>query len=146
MTDIKDVLGEIIGQLGVSPELTFIYGSKAVQNLLADDVDVFPCVMLDSPRTGELTVAASGAVVDIMNVSYFVAEKGKQDELASTTREIIEEMKVYAAKILVRLVSRPGYKQIGSAKYIEVEGMFDANLTGIIVEVKIQLTNPVSIC
>lgn len=144
--DLTTVVRSATSALGVSPEATFIHGSEDLQNLTADGVENYPVVFLDSPRSGGYKNQQSGAILKTVNIKYLVATKTKFDEDADVIRDTLNEMNAYAVSIFKAIVNTAGFHNIDEAKYSEIVGYFDAHLTGVIVEMTVELIDIAAGC
>lgn len=122
----------------VSPPLSFIHGSTALQNLLADKISVYPCVFLDSPRTGGVTVRKTGSMMIKYMIRYAVFDKTKLDDSADNIRETLQDMGAHAILLLSKVLTNFRLDDDVVAKWTELEGEFDAHLTGWMVEFEIE--------
>ena len=145
-TDLTTVVRAATTALGVSPVATFIHGSKALQNLRADGAESYPVVFLDSPRGGKYKNLKSGAILKYVSITYFVATKTKLDEDADIVRNVLNEMNAYAVQIFKAIINTAAFHNVDEAVYSEVEGAFDAHLTGVMVEMSVELTDIAAGC
>ena len=139
--DLTTTVRSAVAALPVSPAATFIHGSEGLHNLLGDSVESFPVVFLNSPRSGSYKNQQSGAVIKVVKVAYFVANKTKLDENPDTVRTVLNEMHGYAISIFKAIIAVASFHNVDDAIYTEAEGVFDSNLTGVYVEMDVELTD-----
>lgn len=128
----------VAGLTQVSPPMAFIHGSKALQNILADKVTTYPCVFLDSPRVGKITVRRVGGMNIEYKITYAVLDKAGLDDSADNIRSVLQEMGENALYIFSKVMNNFSVDDDIEATWTELEGVFDAHLTGWMVEFTIE--------
>jgi len=145
LKNITEIFENTIEELQES--LSFIHGSAQLQNLLADKVASYPCVFLDSPRTGEVVLHRTGSMSIKYMIRYAVFDKTELDDSEDNIRAVLQLMGESALRVLSGVSKRFTLKEDVEAKWVEIQGEFDAHLTGWVVEFELVVpTTDYTIC
>jgi len=143
LLDITTKFANAIQSLALDPEMSFIQGTTSLHTLLADNVDTYPCLFLQSPRGGTARIQKSGTVLVGYKITFAILEPMALDDTADNIREKIDELGWYALKVYRHVMSSVQFREEAEARFTEVSGVFDSHLTGMMIEFTLydELTN-----
>lgn len=123
--------------------LRFYHGEAAFQNIRADE-DVFPVMYLDDPIKSEETGASY--VISKYPVRIMFADKTTMDWDTTKHQIVIDAMRTQCRKFLLTMQKDDLVQGLDTATITDFINLFDANLSGCILELRISLFNNLSNC
>ncbi len=137
VTIIKDIVEAI--PLGTSPETYpfFVHGDKSFQNLVSDEITDEAIVYLDEPLNWSLDLKKSGYIEEVYKLSLFFGGKTQIDFTPDQHRTEIEKMLTMCRRFISILQSRDNIRTVKDASCFDVINMFDANRSGVVLNVTI---------
>lgn len=150
---IKHIIGDIVTglQSSDSPPVTlrFYFGDKAYQNVKADE-EVFPAVYLDNPVKMTFEVQQSGYIKQLYTMDLFFIDKTDYDASEEEIEAVLIQMRQFVKKflisaetnVLIRLTDDFPYRAEG----YEFQNIFDVNVSGLALNLTVELLDDESFC
>lgn len=158
--EIVEIIEEAASKLDPAPTVLNDYPS--LQNIKVDKNDVFPIIYIDEPisSTGEVTVA--DAIREIFNLRIlFLARdaasvgtgqrKARFDSTQQQHDLVIKEMRALSKQIIANIYKKTfdntrEVKSIAGLVWTNVRNEFNANVSGVALNIDIELNNVDGLC
>lgn len=135
----------------LAPEVTFGYGEREWQNLLADK-DNFPVVYLDEPVFSEDKILAGGVIDVNYRISMVFLDQTALDWTPEQHDEVISRMRTLARQFVIKLseskdiYERRIMKSVTGIRRTNIKNIFDLNASGCVLEFTFTPLGGDSIC
>lgn len=138
--------GRIVDEVVIPP--FFYHGVKAWQNLVADDevFDTAPAVYLDEPITSYDDIKQSGYIEESYPLKLLFIDKSEPDWKPAEHQVVIAKMRTLRREFLNKLQQEDSIRHVADSQTTDVMNLFDANVSGVLLEVIIFLYNTESSC
>jgi hypothetical protein len=124
---------------------SFYHGIKGWQNLEADD-ESFPAVYLDEPIISYDDIKQSGYIEESYPLKLLFIDKSHPDWNPIQHQVVITAMRLLRREFLNKLQQNDDIRHIASSQTTDVMNLFDANVSGVFVEVTVYFYNQESSC
>ena len=143
---IVQYIGSIVAQMSNHPK--FLHGTKAWQNLLADEIDYTNgAVFMDDTLQAPLNIEKSGYITETYPILIAFFKKGNIDDTPDQQQAIISAMQSLCREFITRLFNdSDNVKNFKGIKISYLINMMDANLHGISLNITFDYYNNASIC
>lgn len=150
------------GSQNLTVPTTFLNDLPSFQNVAVDKTAVFPIIYLDEPLTSNGEITPADAIRETYPVRYMFLNR---DELTPTAGQrkarfdstqqqhdlVITEMKSLSKEFITKLYQKKfdnvrEIKEITGITWTNVRNEFGANLSGVVLEMDIELNNVDSVC
>lgn len=141
-------------------EITFGHGERDWQNIIVDAVEgEHPTVMkpgkviyLDEPIKSNDTITANERIIPSYPLSFVFGCKTEFDNTPEQHEPLITQMRDLARKYVLLLLQekdqydRRIFSEVSGMSRINFINLFDANMSGCVLELKVKPLSPESIC
>jgi len=126
----------------------FYHGVKSYQDLEADDesFDTAPAVYLDEPIISYDDIKQSGYIEESYPLKLLFIDKSEPDWTPVEHQVVIAKMRTLRREFLNKLQQQDSVRHVADSKTTDVINLFDANISGVMLEVTIYLYNTESSC
>ena len=145
-TIIGLLTGRTVEDVRVPP--FFYHGLKSWQNLVADDqvFDTAPAVYLEEPIISYDDIKQSGYIEESYPLKLLFIDKSEPDWTPTEHQVVIAKMRTLRREFLNKLQQQDTVRHVADSKTTDFMNLFDANVSGVLLEVTIYLYNTESSC
>lgn len=151
---IETIVGLLTGRIVIEEEEEvivppfFYHGLKSWQNLVADDqvFDTAPAVYLDEPIISYDDIKQSGYIEEGYPLKLLFIDKSEPDWTPAEHQVLIAKMRTLRRQFLNKLQQSDTIRHVADSQTTDVVNLFDANVSGVLLEVTIYLYNTESSC
>jgi len=127
---------------------SFYHGVKSWQNLIVDE-EAFataPTVYLDEPITSYDDIKQSGYIEESYPLKLLFINKSEPDWTPEQHQVVIAAMRVLRREFINKLQQEDSIRRVADSQTTDVMNLFDANVSGVLLEITIYLYNTESSC
>ena len=151
---IETIVGLLTGRIVIEEEEEvivppfFYHGLKSWQNLIADDesFDTAPAVYLEEPIISYDDIKQSGYIEESYPLKLIFIDKSEPDWTPAEHQVLIAKMRTLRRQFLNKLQQQDSIRHVADSKTTDFMNLFDANVSGVLLEVTIYLYNTESSC
>lgn len=146
VTTIEDIVGALPIVAGGSTFPNFRHGDKFYQNLEVDEIQGVT-IFLDEPILSEDVLTQGGYIEEEYPLFMFFGRPiDKLDPSPLEWRAVIDEMRTLSKRFILRAQANPDIRFVKKSKRIDTFRLFNANLTGVILQITIVPKNSEGAC
>ena len=142
----ETICEEIVPAL-TTDKFTLLIGKKPDQNFDADEA-VYPVVFLDKPIKSDDDFHQTNYVEANIPIALFFAYTHELDDTEIGTKFTVSKTKAWnaAREFVLRLKKRDDIESVTSISRLDIDGTFDINLTGCILNCTLKIRDSDSSC
>lgn len=144
---IRQLVADIVSVMDSnSKTYTFLHAESDFQNVIADE-QLLPCVFLDMPMKFKPVVTSTGAFQRTYICTALFLFKSELDDSASQKESVYLLAENAQREFQLLLDNKSDYvKDLVVGECIQVQNLFDTNMSGIMMPFSLQMINEDSVC
>ena len=144
---IRQLIADIVAVMDSnSKTYTFLHAESDFQNLISDE-QILPCVFLDMPMKFKPVVTSTGAFQRTYICTALFLFKSQLDDSASQKESVYLLAENAQREFQLLLDNKTDYvKGLVVGECMQVQNLFDTNMSGIMMPFSLQLINEDSVC
>ena len=144
---IRQLVADVVSVMDSNNKTyTFLHAESDFQNLIGDE-QILPCVFLDMPMKFKPVVTSTGAFQRTYICTALFLFKSQLDDSASQKESVYLLAENAQREFQLLLDNKTDYvKGLVVGECMQVQNLFDTNMSGIMMPFSLQLINEDSVC
>lgn len=144
---IRQLVADVVALMDSnSKTYTFLHAESDFQNLIGDE-QILPCVYLDMPMKYKPVVTTTGAYQRNYICTALFLFKSELDDSASQKEAVYLLAENAQREFQLILDNKSDYvKNLVVGECVQVQNLFDTNVSGIMMPFSLQMINEDSVC
>lgn len=144
---IRQLIADVVALMDSnSKTYTFLHAESDFQNAMADE-QLLPCVYLDMPMKYKPVITTTGAYQRNYICTALFLFKSELDDSASQKEAVYLLAENAQREFQLILDSKSDYvKDLVVGECVQVQNLFDTNMSGIMMPFSLQMINEDSVC